>query len=171
MKELLEAGVHFGHQTKRWNPRMKEYIFGERNGIYIVDLQKTLRLFKEALGFATQLGAGGRAPSRLRSVLVLEGTGRSVDLDPGEPLDARRHRRSLAPADLRRPPPPVVVELKVTEPQVPRPHLPFRPAVKAEERCPGPGGFERTVVRERNPHATTSTGAPTVVPEPAPDRM
>ena len=43
MKELLEAGVHFGHQTKRWNPRMKEYIFGERNGIYIIDLQKTLK--------------------------------------------------------------------------------------------------------------------------------
>ena len=42
MKELLEAGVHFGHQTKRWNPKMKEYIFGERNGIYIIDLQKTL---------------------------------------------------------------------------------------------------------------------------------
>jgi len=60
MKELLEAGVHFGHQTKRWNPKMKEYIFGERNGIYIVDLQKTLRLFREALGFATQLGAEGK---------------------------------------------------------------------------------------------------------------
>lgn len=60
MKELLEAGVHFGHQTKRWNPRMKEYIFGERNGIYIVDLQKTLRLFKEALSFATQLGTEGK---------------------------------------------------------------------------------------------------------------
>ena len=60
MKELLEAGVHFGHQTKRWNPKMKEYIFGERNGIYILDLQKTLRLFKEALQFATQLGAEGK---------------------------------------------------------------------------------------------------------------
>ncbi len=60
MKELLEAGVHFGHQTKRWDPRMKEYIFGERNGIYIVDLQKTLKLFKEALKFATQLGAEGK---------------------------------------------------------------------------------------------------------------
>ena len=60
MKELLEAGVHFGHQTKRWNPRMKEFIFGERNGIYIVDLQKTLRLFKEALGFAARLGAEGK---------------------------------------------------------------------------------------------------------------
>ena len=48
MKELLEAGVHFGHQTKRWNPKMKEYIFGERNGIYIIDLQKTFRLLQEA---------------------------------------------------------------------------------------------------------------------------
>jgi small subunit ribosomal protein S2 len=60
MKELLEAGVHFGHQTKRWNPKMKEYIFGERNGIYIVDLQKTLKLFKEALKFANDLGAEGK---------------------------------------------------------------------------------------------------------------
>lgn len=51
MKELLEAGVHFGHQTKRWNPKMKEYIFGQRNGIYIIDLQKTIRIFKEALQF------------------------------------------------------------------------------------------------------------------------
>jgi small subunit ribosomal protein S2 len=54
MKELLEAGVHFGHQTKRWNPKMKEYIFGERNGIYIIDLQKTLRMFKEATRFTTE---------------------------------------------------------------------------------------------------------------------
>jgi len=60
MKELLEAGVHFGHQTKRWNPKMKEYIFGERNGIYIIDLQKTLKLFKEALKLATQIGAEGK---------------------------------------------------------------------------------------------------------------
>jgi small subunit ribosomal protein S2 len=51
MKELLEAGVHFGHQTKRWNPKMKEYIFGQRNGIYIIDLQKTIKIFKEALQF------------------------------------------------------------------------------------------------------------------------
>ncbi|MBS1877450.1 MAG: 30S ribosomal protein S2, partial [Acidobacteria bacterium] len=49
MKELLEAGVHFAHQTKRWNPKMKEYIFGERNGIYITDLQKTLKLFKASM--------------------------------------------------------------------------------------------------------------------------
>jgi small subunit ribosomal protein S2 len=60
MKELLEAGVHFGHQTKRWNPKMKEYIFGERNGIYIIDLQKTLKLFKDASKFVTELCAGGR---------------------------------------------------------------------------------------------------------------
>ena len=60
MKELLEAGVHFGHQTKRWNPKMKEYIFGERNGIYIIDLQKTLKMFKEASKFVTDLAAEGR---------------------------------------------------------------------------------------------------------------
>ena len=55
MKELLEAGVHFGHQTKRWNPKMKQYIFGERNGLYIIDLQKTLKLFKEATQFVADL--------------------------------------------------------------------------------------------------------------------
>jgi small subunit ribosomal protein S2 len=60
MKELLEAGVHFGHQTKRWNPKMKEYIFGERNGIYIIDLQKTLKMFKEASKFVQELAADGR---------------------------------------------------------------------------------------------------------------
>jgi small subunit ribosomal protein S2 len=60
MKELLEAGVHFGHQTKRWNPRMKEYIFGERNGIYIIDLQKTLKMFKEASKYVTDLTGQGK---------------------------------------------------------------------------------------------------------------
>jgi small subunit ribosomal protein S2 len=60
MKELLEAGVHFGHQTKRWNPKMKEYIFGERNGIYIVDLQKTLKLFKDAMRFVAETAAQGK---------------------------------------------------------------------------------------------------------------
>ncbi len=60
MKELLEAGVHFGHQTKRWDPRMKEYIFGERNGIYIIDLQKTLKMFKEASKFVTDLATQGK---------------------------------------------------------------------------------------------------------------
>src|SRR5277367_6503960 len=60
MKELLEAGVHFGHQTKRWNPKMKEYIFGERNGIYIIDLQKTLKLFKDAARFVGEMAAQGK---------------------------------------------------------------------------------------------------------------
>src|SRR5213595_788313 len=60
MKELLEAGVHFGHQTKRWNPRMKEFIFGERNGIYIIDLQKTLKMFKEASKFVQDMAAAGK---------------------------------------------------------------------------------------------------------------
>src|SRR3954470_11979243 len=60
MKELLEAGVHFGHQTKRWNPKMKEYIFGERNGIYIVDLQKTLKLFKDAMRFVGEQASQGK---------------------------------------------------------------------------------------------------------------
>ena len=60
MKELLEAGVHFGHQTKRWTPRMKEYIFGERNGIYIIDLQKTLKMFKEASKYVTDLTGQGK---------------------------------------------------------------------------------------------------------------
>lgn len=60
MKELLEAGVHFGHQTKRWNPKMKEYIYGERNGIYIIDLQKTMNLFKETIEFTISSVAEGK---------------------------------------------------------------------------------------------------------------
>ncbi|HEX4962001.1 MAG TPA: 30S ribosomal protein S2 [Thermoanaerobaculia bacterium] len=60
MKELLEAGVHFGHQTRRWNPKMKQYIFGKRNGIYIIDLQKTLRLFNQVAAFVQQLAAEGK---------------------------------------------------------------------------------------------------------------
>jgi small subunit ribosomal protein S2 len=71
MKQLLEAGVHFGHQTKRWNPKMKEYIFGERNGIYIIDLQKSLRLFKNAVQFVYDLGAQGK-------VLLFLGTKRQA---------------------------------------------------------------------------------------------
>jgi len=59
MKQLLEAGVHFGHQTRRWNPKMKKYIFAERNGIYIIDLQKTLRKLEEAYEFAHAVGRGG----------------------------------------------------------------------------------------------------------------
>ena len=59
MKDLLEAGVHFGHQTKRWNPKMKPFIFGERNGIYIIDLGRTARLYREAAEFAANVAASG----------------------------------------------------------------------------------------------------------------
>ena len=65
MKELLEAGVHFGHQVRRWNPKMKEYIFGERNGIYIIDLQKTQRMFRDAISFVTNLIAEDRGKTVL----------------------------------------------------------------------------------------------------------
>jgi len=61
MKELLEAGVHFGHQTKRWNPKMKPYIFGARNGIYIIDLQKTVRMFKTAYDFVIDTVSNGKS--------------------------------------------------------------------------------------------------------------
>jgi len=61
MKELLEAGVHFGHQTKRWNPKMKPYIFGARNGIYIIDLQRTVRMFKTAYDFIVDTVARGKS--------------------------------------------------------------------------------------------------------------
>ena len=65
MKELLEAGVHFGHQVRRWNPKMKEYIFGERNGIYIIDLQKTQKMFREALQAVTSMVAEDRGKTVL----------------------------------------------------------------------------------------------------------
>src|SRR6266704_5374173 len=71
MKELLEAGVHCGHQTKRWNPKMKEYIFGERNGIYIIDLQKTLKMFKEASKFVAEQASAGK-------ILLFVGTKRQA---------------------------------------------------------------------------------------------
>ncbi len=60
MREMLEAGVHFGHQTRRWNPKMKRYIFGKRNGIYIIDLQKTAELLDEALKYIEAMGAAGQ---------------------------------------------------------------------------------------------------------------
>jgi len=60
MKQLLEAGVHFGHQTKRWNPKMKPYIFGARNGIYIIDLQKTVTLFEKAYNFIVDVVSNGK---------------------------------------------------------------------------------------------------------------
>ncbi len=61
MKELLEAGVHFGHQVKRWNPKMKKYIFGQRNGIYIIDLQKTVQMFEEAYNFIKDVASRGES--------------------------------------------------------------------------------------------------------------
>ena len=61
MKDLLEAGVHFGHQTKRWNPKMKPFIFGERSGIYILDLGKTVKHYREAEDFVRQLAAEGKS--------------------------------------------------------------------------------------------------------------
>ena len=60
MKQLLEAGVHFGHQTRRWNPKMAQYIFTERNGIYIIDLQKTVRKIDEAYMFVRNLSMEGK---------------------------------------------------------------------------------------------------------------
>jgi len=59
MKDLLEAGVHFGHQVKRWNPKMKKYIFGQRNGIYIIDLQKTVKMFEDAYNFIRDISSKG----------------------------------------------------------------------------------------------------------------
>ena len=87
MKELLEAGVHFGHQTKRWNPKMKEYIFGERNGIYIIDLQKTLKLFKDAMRYV------GRSPQQVDEFLeeVVEPLLAGVD-DRGAPAQREEVR-------------------------------------------------------------------------------
>ena len=60
MKQLLEAGVHFGHQTRRWNPKMAKYIYMERNGIYIIDLQQTVKKFEEAYDFVKELSASGK---------------------------------------------------------------------------------------------------------------
>ena len=61
MKALLEAGVHFGHQTRRWNPKMAPYIYTERNGIYIIDLQKTVKKLEEAYAFVRQLSENGQS--------------------------------------------------------------------------------------------------------------
>ena len=75
VKDLLEAGVHFGHQTKRWNPKMKTYIFGERNGIYIIDLGKTARLLKDAEQFVAQMATIAAAAKQSGTALVVGGRG------------------------------------------------------------------------------------------------
>src|SRR6202451_1987976 len=108
MKELLEAGVHFGHQTKRWNPRMKEFIFGERNGIYIIDLQKTLKMFKEATkcgGFyINQRWLGGlltnwvtvqKSVKRLKELDEMATDGRYELLPKKEVIKLERERKHL----------------------------------------------------------------------------
>ncbi len=70
IKDLLEAGVHFGHQTRRWDPKMREYIFGERNGIYIIDLQKTQAMFGEALRYVHDVAASGGVVSQFGGAAV-----------------------------------------------------------------------------------------------------
>ena len=105
MKELLEAGVHFGHQTKRWNPKMKEYIFGERNGIYIVDLQKTLKLFKDAMRYVGEMAAQGKTvlfvgtKRQAQEAIAEEATRcRSILCEPamaGRIVDQHRDRSAL----------------------------------------------------------------------------
>ena len=72
MKQLLEAGVHFGHQTRRWNPKMAPYIFTERNGIYIIDLQQTLGLIDDAYDFMRQVGASKDTCNTLWTMLSMK---------------------------------------------------------------------------------------------------
>src|SRR5712691_6992046 len=95
MKELLEAGVHFGHQTKRWNPKMQKYIFGERNGIYIIDLQKTLKKFREAYAFVRDLAAGGGTVLFIGTKKQAQETGEFERLPKKEALELDREREKL----------------------------------------------------------------------------
>ena len=105
MKELLEAGVHFGHQTKRWNPKMQKYIFGERNGIYIIDLQKTLKKFREAYAYVRDLAAGGgtltnfatirKSIARLKKLDEMKETGEYDRLPKKEVIVLEREREKL----------------------------------------------------------------------------
>ena len=93
MKQLLEAGVHFGHQTSRWNPKMKPYIFGARNGIHIIDLQQTVAMFKDLRGGGARLG-GLRRPCAVR---------RHQEAGPGcDPRRSRTLRHVLCPQPLAR---------------------------------------------------------------------
>ena len=91
MKQLLEAGVHFGHQTRRWNPKMAPYIFAERNGIYIIDLQKTVKMVEEAYHFVRNLATEGgsilfvgtKSRPRMPSVKKPQGAGCSTSATGG----------------------------------------------------------------------------------------
>src|ERR687888_450033 len=104
MKELLEAGVHFGHQTKRWNPKMQKYIFGERNGIYIIDLQKTLKKFREAYAFVRDLAAGGGTvllvgtKKQAQETVFEKETGEFERVPKKEALELDREREKLEKA-------------------------------------------------------------------------
>ena len=83
MKDLLESGVHFGHQTRRWNPKMKKYIFGARNGIYIIDLQQTVKMFRTACDFIADTVESGK------SVLFVVPKSRPVNLYMKKPTDVK----------------------------------------------------------------------------------
>ena len=103
MKQLLEAGVHFGHQTRRWNPKMQTYIYTERNGIYIIDLQKTVKKLEEAYNFVKDVAANGQ------SVLFV-GTKKQAQEAIREPASwcrrtARSDRWRPHPSQSCRPPP------------------------------------------------------------------
>ena len=95
MKALLEAGVHFGHQTRRWNPKMAPYIYTERNGIYIIDLQKTVKKLEEAYSFVRSLGESGQTlPPYIKHHLVPGGLVELVNLASGHGgTELRGHRR------------------------------------------------------------------------------
>ena len=96
MKQLLEAGVHFGHQTRRWNPKMAEYIFTERNGIYIIDLQKTVRKLEDAYNFVRQLSmeAGKNVKEEGKDNNLLE----LIAADPAFNLTLEELEKSMDPA-------------------------------------------------------------------------
>ena len=83
MRQLLEAGVHFGHQTRRWNPKMRQYIYGARNGIHIIDLQKTVPLFNDAFNFVSA------AVSRGESVLFVGTKKQAQEITPDMEKDLR----------------------------------------------------------------------------------
>ena len=109
MKELLEAGVHFGHQTRRWNPKMKPYIFGKRNGIYIIDLQKTLRLFNQVAELVQQLAAEGKrilfvGTKRQAQEAIAEEAARCRRVLRHQPLAGRHADQLRHPAHLDRAP-------------------------------------------------------------------
>ena len=89
MKQLLEAGVHFGHQTRRWNPKMKQYIFTERNGIYIIDLQKTVKKVNEAYFFIRDIAIEGKP------ILFVETTAGNFHSPPGYPNCHTSHKYCL----------------------------------------------------------------------------